>query len=366
MHVRRRLKLARFAAFVLVFVACTAGTNLSGPARLPRVEPSPTQVWTPAQASYPHYGGTDVPWPKPYTRAKPPPKPYGAVVTTEVAPLANGRALIAGLTLPIVEGPYTSPVVLTPCLTRVRLAGTAFQIIEPATEERKIVVLDPGHGGRDPGAVGPNRTPEDTRNLQVALLTQRALADKVAHVVLTRTTDSVAVLGFRTALADALRASLAVSIHFNASADGRSNTPGTSTWGSFGDPNGRRAAGVLFETVRAYLDTLSPMVRGRWYSNRDAGALYRVGSRGDFYFLLREGHATWVLTESLYISNAVEEQLLARAAVRKGLAGAIADGVMRYLSTDAPGSGWRNPVFRGNPSSRGGPRCTEPYAPAAA
>jgi N-acetylmuramoyl-L-alanine amidase len=275
----------------------------------------------------------------------------------------NGRALVAGLTLPIVGGTAISPEVLTPCLTRVQLQGTAFDTIAPATNERKVVVLDPGHGGRDPGAVGPGRTREATRNLQVAILAQRALQKHVPHVVLTRTTDSVAVLGFRTALADALRASLAVSIHFNTSADGRSQTPGASMWGSFADPNGRRAAGVMFETIRAYLDTLSPMVRGRWLSNRDAGALYRVGSRGDFYFLLREGHATWVLTESMYISNPVEEQLLARAAIRKGLARAIADGVMRYLTTDASGSGWRNPVFRGSPSSRGGPRCTEPYAP---
>ena len=354
------LKRARFVALLLALAGCVGGTEITAPPELP---PSPTVAWTPPIASYPNFGGVDVPWPKTYPRAKPITKPYGAVLTTGRVSLSNGKALIAGLTLPIVEGPYSSPVVLTPCLSRVRLTGKGFERIEPATEDRRIVVVDPGHGGTDPGAVGKNGTHEATRNLQVSQLVQRALQDKVAHVVLTRSSDMTTLLGFRTALADALRASLAVSVHFNTSADGRSATPGASTWGSFADPNGRRAAGVMFETVRTYLDTLSPTVAGRWLSNRDAGALYRVGSRGDFYFLLREGHATWVLTESMYISNPVEEQLLAHATIRKGLAGAIADGVMRYLTTEASGSGWRNPIFRGNPNARGGPRCSEPYAP---
>lgn len=354
----------RLGALALALVACTSVYD-AGPKEPPEVKPSPTHGWTPPVAVYPHYGGTNVAWPRPYARPTPAPPALGAVLTIGPAPLTNGKALIAGLTLPIVQGPITSPVVLTPCLTRVRLSGSAFEHIAPGDDTRKVVVIDPGHGGIDPGAVGPGGTHEATRNLQVSLLVQRALQDKVAQVVLTRTTDSVAVLGFRTALADALRASLAVSVHFNTSADGRSSTPGASTWGSFADANGRRAAGVMFETVRAYLDTLSPMMRDRWLSNTDAGALYRIGSRGDFYFLLREGHATWVLIESLYISNRAEEQLLAHAAIRKGLARAIADGVMRYLTTDAPGSGWRNPVDRGNPNARRGPRCTEPYAPAA-
>ena len=358
------VKRARFVALVLALTSCVGGSEIAGPKEPPEVKPSPTLSWAPPLASYPNYGGAQVRWPAAYARATPAPPALGAILTTGRAPLSNGRALIAGLTLPIVEGPIESPVVLTPCLTRVRLTGRAFEHIAPATDTRKVVVLDPGHGGIDPGAVGPKGTHEERRNLQVALLTQQALGNEVAHVVLTRTSDSTVVLGFRTALADALRASLAVSIHFNTSADGRSNTPGASTWGSFADPNGRRAAGVMFETVRTYLDTLSPSVGGRWLSNRDAGALYRVGSRGDFYFLLREGHATWVLTESMYISNPVEEQLLAHAAIRKGLARAIADGVMRYLSTDAAGSGWRNPIFRGNPNARRGPRCSEPYAPA--
>jgi N-acetylmuramoyl-L-alanine amidase len=352
----------RLLVVALALVGCTTVYDRAGPKEPPEVQPSPTQAWTPPAAAYPHYGGADVRWPEPYTRAKPPPHAYGAVLTTGQAALTNGRALVAGLTLPIVEGPFSAPVVLTPCLTRVRLAGSSFEHIAPADEARKVVVLDPGHGGVDPGAVGPKGTPESIRNLQVAQLVQRALENKVAHVVLTRSSDMTTLLGFRTALADALRASLAVSVHFNTSADGRSNTPGASMWGSFADPNGRRAAGVMFETVRAYLDTLSSTVGDRWLSNRDAGALYRVGSRGDFYFLLREGHATWVLTESMYISNPVEEQLLAHAAVRKGLARAIADGAMRYLTTDAAGSGWRNPVDRGNPGSRGGPHCTDPYA----
>jgi len=264
--------------------------------------------------------------------------------------------------LPIVGGSAASPEVLTPCFTKVRLTGSGFSTIAPATNERKIVIVDAGHGGKaSPGAVSPDRVPESIRTLQVAKLVRDALRGSVARVVMTRTTNRVVQVGFRVALADALRASFAISIHFNASPDGPSTHPGATTFGSIADPNGRRAAGVIFESERAYLDTITPLLRGHWVSYKDAGALYRIGSHGDFYRLLRESHVTWVISEAMFISNRPESRLLARTDVRAGLAKAIATGVLRYLDTDAGGSGWRDPIDRGDPNALPDPPCTDPY-----
>ena len=346
MHVRGRFKRALAVAAGLALVGCTSGSG-GGAAR-------------PTASSSARYGGSDVLWPL-GTRATPPPPALGAAVTVERAPLTNGRVLQAGLTLPIVGGSSASPEVLTPCLQKVHLSGSGFTTIPPATNAEKVVVVDPGHGGVDHGATAPDRTRESVRNLQVAELVRDDLQGRVARVVMTRTTDRVVRLGFRTALADALRASFAISIHFNASPDGPSTSPGTTTFGSVADPNGRRAAGVIFEAERAYLDTLTPLLGGSWASYGDSGALYRLGSRGDYYFQLRESHATWVISEAMFISNKPEARLLARADVRAGLAGAIAEGVMRYLGSDAPGSGWRNPEPRGDPNAAPDPPCTEPY-----
>jgi N-acetylmuramoyl-L-alanine amidase len=356
MRISRAFTRALVFAVVLALAGCTGGSKELGTDASPTPRPS-SPAGSPAR-----YGGADVVWPS-IARTTPAPPALGAVLTTARAPLTNGHALQAGLTLPVVEGPATSPVVLTPCATRVRLSGSGFTAIAPATGERKIVVVDAGHGGRaSPGAVSPGGVRESDRNLQVARLVRDALRGSVARVVLTRGSDRVVQTAFRVALADALRASFAISIHFNASPDGFSNVPGTTTFGSVADPNGRRAAGVIFEAERTYLETLTPLLRGRWAAYKDSGALYRLGSRGDFYRLLRESHVTWVLSEAMFISNEAESRLLARADVRAGLANAISAGVMRYLDTDAAGSGWRNPIDRGDPNALPDPPCAEPYA----
>jgi N-acetylmuramoyl-L-alanine amidase len=355
MQVLEMLQRALTLSVALALVGCTGRSG--GVAD----RPTPSSPASSSASSTANYGGSDVVWPI-LTRTTPAPPALGAVVTNAAgAPLTNGRVLQAGLTLPIVGGSSASPEVLTPCLTKVRLTGSGFTRIAPATNDKKIVVVDAGHGGRSTGAVAPDGTPESIRNLQVAELVRDELQGSVANVVMTRTTNRVVQLDFRVALADALRASFAISIHFNASPDGPSTHPGTTTFGSVADPNGRRAAGVIFEAERAYLDTLTPLLRGSWVSYKDAGALYRLGSRGDFYRHLRESHVTWVISEAMFISNEAESRLLARAAVRAGLAHAIATGVMRYLDTDAPGSGWRNPIDRGNPNALPDPRCNDPY-----
>jgi len=89
----------------------------------------------------------------------------------------------------------------------------------PWLENFDCVVIDPGHGGRDPGAVGPAGTFEKNRTLEIALMVRDLVRVRLPNVrvVMTRTTDEYVSLGARTRIANQNRADLFVSIHCNAS-----------------------------------------------------------------------------------------------------------------------------------------------------
>lgn len=84
----------------------------------------------------------------------------------------------------------------------------------------KTIVLDPGHGGHDPGAVGPNGTKESERALDVCLRAEKLLLPFV-KVLLTRRTDIFLSLTTRPAEANAANADAFVSYHFNSGSDPR-------------------------------------------------------------------------------------------------------------------------------------------------
>jgi N-acetylmuramoyl-L-alanine amidase len=283
-----------------------------------------------------------------------------------VARTRDGRTLAAGLTLPRIGGSAAAPTVLTPCGHTVTLRADDLRVIPPGKAgplpkrpADVLVLVDPGHGGPyQLGALAPNGDREKDRNLQISLEVRRLLQGRVGTVVLTRERDFEATLEFRTALADALNADAAVSVHLNSSPDGPRRTPGTETFGSTADGVGRRFAGLMYEHLRRYTQTLP----GPFVGDRDAGAKYRVGRDGrDYYGLLRRSHRPFVIAESLYISHAPEAALVARPEVRTGLARAIADALVAFTTTRAPGSGWVRPYPRpADPSTRDGHVCTDP------
>jgi N-acetylmuramoyl-L-alanine amidase len=100
------------------------------------------------------------------------------------------------------------------------LPGTTQPLRPMAPQEApgiRTIVIDPGHGGREVGAVGPNGLMEKDVTLTIARKLAAALASKVgARVVLTRDDDSVVSLDQRTALANQYKADLFLSVHLNA------------------------------------------------------------------------------------------------------------------------------------------------------
>jgi N-acetylmuramoyl-L-alanine amidase len=128
-----------------------------------------------------------------------------------------------------------------PCGGEVTVAGTP---LAGAT-----VVLDPGHGGDEAGALGEGGAREKDVNLAIAQETKRQLEAQGATVVLTRTGDYRITLASRAAIAQALHPAMFISIHHNADPDEHRTTPGAETYHQIASAESKRAAGLVYEEI---------------------------------------------------------------------------------------------------------------------
>jgi N-acetylmuramoyl-L-alanine amidase len=103
-------------------------------------------------------------------------------------------------------------------------AAAPLGVVPPSTPQKPVdlpgihtIVIDPGHGGKEVGAIGPAGLMEKDATLAVCRKLADALSNKLkARVVLTRTDDSVVSLDQRTAIANQYHADLFLSVHMNA------------------------------------------------------------------------------------------------------------------------------------------------------
>ena len=225
--------------------------------------------------------------------------------------------------------------------------------------DRVHVVLDPGHGGSDPGAV-QNGIRESDVNLDVAVRTRAHLEREGLDVVLTREFDYYVPFVVRGELALNSKAALFVSIHHNSGRAAVVSHPGTEVFYQQLDAKSRRLAGLLWEDLTAAL-RVHPI---QWYGASDAGALFREGRTGpDFYGVLRRtAGVPATLVEIAYISNPSEAALVATDAFREESAAAIARAIARYFTTDDPGTGFSGSRGAGPPTTPTGGTagCVEP------
>jgi N-acetylmuramoyl-L-alanine amidase len=275
--------------------------------------------------------------------------PESATTTTIWPELESGGEAAAvvtptGIVLPVTGTDGDEFAVTTPCAEGGRVPG------EPVTAAH--VVLDPGHGGEEPGAVGPNGLLEKDVNLAVAREAADLLEAAGATVVLTRTADYRITLRTRAEIATRLDPLVFVSIHHNAEPDGPWPRPGSETYYQSENDDSKRLAGLLWEEEVAALGTFP----ADWVADTDAGAKYRLSTTGeDYYGILRlsEG-VTSVLSEAAFITNPTEAALLATAEFQGAEASAIAAAITRFVSTDDPGSGFTEPYPRESPAGGGG------------
>jgi N-acetylmuramoyl-L-alanine amidase len=329
-----RRRITAVALAVALAAACSSGghdayratttTAVATTTVVPTTTAAPTTTTTPKVA-----------WPTPAGSGP------GIVVTPTGIPLAVLRDVGVGRYL-----------VRTPCSGEATVTGTP---ITTAT-----VVLDPGHGGGETGAVGPAGTREKDVNLAVAQDAKATLESLGATVVLTRTSDYRITLLSRAAIATALHPMLFVSIHHNAEPDGPHDGPGSETYAQIGVDASHRASGLVWEEVTR---ALAPYPVA-WTGDRDAGAKYRPAKDGgDYYGILRRSRPVpAVLSEAAFLTNPPEEALLRDPKVQQVEGDAIARAVVRFATTQDPGSGFVTPYPRTEPAGNGGGAegCTDP------
>lgn len=177
----------------------------------------------------------------------------------------------SGVIVPILEVLDDGYLVMTPCSRRIEIDGG-----DPIG--RAHVVLDPGHGGHEPGAVGAAGAVEKDLNLQVSLRTKEILESRGATVVLTRETDYGLTLESRVTISNRVQPALFVSVHHNGGAPPGGDKPGTIVFTSTNSDEARRFGGLFFDALQPFLEQASIPKKQAWEEYQIAKAEYEAAA----------------------------------------------------------------------------------------
>jgi N-acetylmuramoyl-L-alanine amidase len=179
----------------------------------------------------------------------------------------------------------------------------------------KVIMLDAGHGGTDPGAIGSTYgTREKDVVLPITLKTAALLEAQGATVILTRQYDTTLSLEGRVNMSNTRQPHIFVSIH----ADYNNNPTISGSTVYYSSLNPR--SGESYRLGSLIMDSLEETL-----------GLRRVGVRDSRYYVLRYNTVPAVLVETAFLSYQPEEALLRQDHFQRQAAEAIARGIMRYF-----------------------------------
>jgi N-acetylmuramoyl-L-alanine amidase len=280
--------------------------------------------------------------------------------TYQIVPRQGGQRLVIDLGVEGAPAYKTLPDAQT--RPQVSSSGSA-QLIGSAGLRDTVVAIDAGHGGRDPGAIGPRNTYEKDITLAVAKkLYQRLSAQPGIKPVMVREDDVYVGLRERMAIARKHGADLFVSIH--ADAVKRSAAKGSSVYTlSMGGASSEAAAWlansenqsaalygeVMLDGMDDILSqTLLNLTQGSTMErSMEAGAdiltelktvgyIHKPSVEHAAFAVLKSPDIPSVLVETAFISNPEEEKRLKSAKYQEKLAHSIARGIVKYLVRRAP------------------------------
>ena len=231
--------------------------------------------------------------------------------------------------------------------------------VKEIAQDAKVIVLDAGHGGHDPGAVGPHGTKEKDINLAIVLQLEKVFKkDRNYKVILTRKDDTFIPLVERANIANKNKADLFVSVHCNANlkrtasgfeiyflSEKASDTEAVSTetlensviaLEDKSDEKKTVLQNMLWSmVVNEYINESSELSS---FVIAEASGRLKIPSRGikqaNFY-VLRGTQMPSVLVETAYISNYTEEAKLATESFQKSVADSIYEGIKKYYARKA-------------------------------
>lgn len=190
--------------------------------------------------------------------------------------------------------------------------------------QRKVIVVDCGHGGTDPGMIGIDGVKEKDFNLSIGLKLKASLEEKGYQVVMTRETDEglyeaearnkkVQDMQKRILIIQEVKPVLTVSIHQNSYED--SGVKGPQVFYYRDSVKGEALAKVLQKKLNEYLKAERP----------------RVAKGNTTYYLLKRSPGILNIVECGFLTNPEEARKLAQEEYQIKVAEAIADGIEAYI-----------------------------------
>lgn len=178
----------------------------------------------------------------------------------------------------------------------------------------RIIVIDAGHGGKDPGAVNGSYT-EKNIVIEVAKKVQNKLQSKGAKVIMTREGDSYPSLGDRVDISDKSYAELFVSIHTNAAS---ASAKGAETYYDSSQNDNATESAELAKEIQKQIVSLAGM--------KDRGV------KDNSFYVIRNQDIPSVLVELGFITNSEDLSKLTAAQYQEIYAEAIYRGILNYYS----------------------------------
>lgn len=181
------------------------------------------------------------------------------------------------------------------------------------------IVVDPGHGGKDSGAVAEDKTTEKSLTLRLAPRVASLLRQRGYNVIMTRTTDEFIALSKRAEIANENNAEIFVSIHFN-SASSPSAYGIEVLYASENDVDRKKDAGDQTRLAREVLNSVL----------KETGANNRGIKNRPELAVLRKTNMTACLVEGGFVSNPDELDKIKSDSYLDKLAVGIVNGIENY------------------------------------
>ena len=173
-----------------------------------------------------------------------------------------------------------------------------------------LVIIDPGHGGKDPGAIGIGGVQEKNVILPIGKRVAEILQENGVQVIMTRNSDYFVTLPGRVEMAARAKADVFVSIHANSAGAGRPDVNGLETY---------------------YYDSGLSLARAVHSKILQSLNVKDRGVRRARFYVLRKSSMPSILVETGYLTGREDIAQLRTSAYQNQMAEAIARGILQYL-----------------------------------
>ncbi|MBN2379080.1 N-acetylmuramoyl-L-alanine amidase [candidate division WOR-3 bacterium] len=230
-------------------------------------------------------------------------------------------------------------------------------VTQPQARKKLLIVVDPGHGGKDPGAIGKKGTKESEMVLDVSKRLKKLLEAQGHTVLLTREEDKHVPLADRTKFANQKKADLFLSIHFNANNSSSPNGFETYFLGSHRLEYAKNVAlrenaslkydigEKAYDPDEVLNDIIATLLTNKFQKESEelAGCIQDAsvaktgfanrGLNQAGFYVLKGCSMPAVLVEGGFLSNPSEEAKIRESSYRQKVAEGIAGGVSKYVNT---------------------------------